>query len=331
LRAGARVWWGWQNMQPVRLLFAAALGAAALAAAPAAALAAPPQNDNYLSSLPVNSLEFTATADTTEATVQGDIFNPSRDGQPLGGAGPENTTCKGTPFGRTVWYDLAPNVNGGVQIRATGFPTVVAVYEWNPRDSRIREMVDCSASAANEDLILDLSGKRNYTIQVGGVNGAGGAMTLKVDFFADSDADGVLDALDKCRSVPGIERFGGCPPKLDTNARISVDYTSSGVIIRRLWVEHVPKGAKVVARCGGCGSQTVRARRTGTVNLKRLAGRAVSAGRAIEIRVTMARQKRGTYRFGATGRYRKWPIRAGALGATRDRCLNVRSGKLERC
>ena len=46
-------------MRPVRLLFAAALTAAALVAAPAAASAAPPVNDNYLSSLPVDQVDFT--------------------------------------------------------------------------------------------------------------------------------------------------------------------------------------------------------------------------------------------------------------------------------
>ena len=87
------------------------------------------------------------------------------------GRGPENTTCKGTPFGKTVWYDLAPQVDGGVVIRATGFATVVAVYEWSGTTSQITRMVDCSANASVDDLVLDVRGKRNYTIQVGGANG----------------------------------------------------------------------------------------------------------------------------------------------------------------
>ena len=82
----------------------------------------------------MNKREFTATTDTTEATTQADLFNPSRDGAPLGGAGPENTTCKGAPFGKTVWYDLAPPADGDAVIRATGFATVVAVYEWSEHD-----------------------------------------------------------------------------------------------------------------------------------------------------------------------------------------------------
>src|SRR3954462_13940868 len=108
-------------MRPARLLIAAALTAVACACAPALASAAPPVNDNYLASLPVDSLEFTGTADTTEATTQTDLFNPNRGGQPLAGGAPEPLDCKGTAFGKTVWYDLAPKVDGGVQIRATGF------------------------------------------------------------------------------------------------------------------------------------------------------------------------------------------------------------------
>src|SRR5690349_15309011 len=125
-------------MRPVRLLFAAALTAAACAGTSSPAFAAPPVNDNYLSSLLVDQVEFKTTVDTTEATTQPDLFNPNRDGQPLGGYIAEPTDCAGTAFGKTVWYDLAPPVDGGLQIRAggTGFQAVVAVYEYGD-DSKI--------------------------------------------------------------------------------------------------------------------------------------------------------------------------------------------------
>ena len=322
-------------MRTARLLFAAAVMAAALAATPALAAAAPPANDNYLASIPIamNQPSVTTAVDTTEATTQGDLFNPSREGQPLGGAGPESLSCKGVGFGKTVWYDLGPTVDTGVQIRTTGFPAMVAVYEWNPQDSKIARMIDCSASVSSDDLILpqNLKADRKYTIQVGGVGGAGGALSLRTDFFPDTDADDVLDALDKCPSAQGIERFGGCPPELRARPRLSVDYTASGVVVKRLWVEHPPKGVKVVARCNGCGSQTVKAKKAGNVELKKFVGRAIAAGKTVEVRVTLARQKSGTYRFGATGKYAKWPIKAGALGATVDRCLNAKTSKIERC
>ena len=82
-----------------------------------------------------------------------------------------------------------------------------------------------------------------------------------MDYFADSDNDGEYDALDECPKVAGIARFGGCPPELRVAPRIGFDRTGNGVRITRLFVDRVPKGAKVVAKCSGCGSQTVRRRR----------------------------------------------------------------------
>lgn len=309
-----------------------ALSLSALVLLPAAAYAAPPANDNYLASIPVAPQEqVTLQADTAEATTQTDLFNPSRDGQPLGGGEPENLACKGVGFGKTVWYDFAPGVNYGVQLRATGFPAVIAVYEWNPTTSRITHQVGCTATA--EDLLLDLKGRRNYTIQVGGVGGAGGPLTLRIDAFPDADGDGVLDALDKCRSVPGIEASGGCPPSLRgrTSPSVAFDRVSGGLKIKRLVVDSVPKGAKVVARCTGCGSQTVKTKRQGRVSLSRLVGKVARTGGSIEIRVTMGRSRSGRYRFGATGSYVRWPVRADGVGPRLTRCLNVKSGKLERC
>jgi hypothetical protein len=319
-------------MRPARLLFAAALTAAACASAPALASAAPPVNDNYLSSLPVDQVEFTATTDTTEATTQPDLFNPNRDGQPLGGGAAEPLDCKGTPFGKTVWYDLAPQVSGGLQLRATGFQTVVAVYEWNPQDSKITRLVDCSANAGVDDLLLNVKGKKNYTIQVGGAGGAGGAMTLRADFFPDQDGDGILDDQpDKCKTVPGIERFGGCPPELKVVPSINYDGDSSGITITRFVVDRVPKGAKVTAKCRGCGTATVKAKRFGRLSISKLVGKKVGAGAKIELRITMAKTGEGTYVYGATGSYFEWPVRAGGLGARQTRCLNVKSSKIERC
>ncbi|HWK27295.1 MAG TPA: hypothetical protein VNS09_12080 [Solirubrobacter sp.] len=310
--------------------------AAALLSAPAIAAAAPPDNDNYLSSLPVDNLEFRASVDTTEATTQPDLFNPSRTGAPLSGGGAEPLDCNGTAFGKTVWYDLAPAVDGGVQLRATaGFQTAVAVYEWDgsetsPTASKIKRRVACSPNAGVDDLLFDVKGKRNYTIQVGGVGGAGGPVALSVDFFADRDGDGVLDALDKCVKVPGVSRYGGCPPQLQVAPSLGFD-AGGGIAITRLNVDRVPKGAKVTARCTGCGSQTVKAKRFGRVSLSKLVGKRVAAGGTVELRVTLGHSGKGQYKFGATGAYFKWPVRANGLGPRLTRCLNVKSAKIERC
>ena len=318
----------------MRLLTAAVVSLSALALTPAGALAAPPPNDNYLASIPIEAqAQTTVQADTTEAGTQTDLFNPNRDGQPLGGGDPETTACNGVGFGKTVWYDFAPPVNYGVQLRATGFATVVAVYEWNRTTSRITRLVGCSANASADDLLLDLDGGKAYTIQVGGVAGAGGPLSLRLDAFPDTDGDGALDALDKCVDVPGIDAAGGCPPSLRGRVSPSISWApgSGGIRITRLTVDSVPKGAKVTARCAGCGSQTITAKKQGRVTLNKLVGRTARSGGSVQIKITMRRTGTGRYRFGATGISFTWPVASDGLGKRKLGCLNVKTGKSERC
>lgn len=318
----------------MRIVPSLIVAAASLAAFAPAALAAPPVNDNYLASIPVDRAEFVQTFDTTEATTQVDLFNPSRDGQPLGGGSTENTMCKGTGFGKTVWFDLATPNGGAAEIKAgaTGFTPVVAVYEWSPSNSQITRMVDCTPLAGGE-LQLALKKGGNYTIQVGGAGGAGGAASLNVDYFPDSDGDGEFDALDKCPEVAGIARFGGCPPELRVVPSVGFNRTGSGVSITRLVVDRVPKGARVVAKVRGGGSQTVQAKKTGTVTLGKLVGKTVRAGGNIEISVTLGAQRgSATYKYGATGSYFKWPVKANGLGKRTTRCIVAGTkSKLETC
>jgi len=310
--------------------------AAAVLALPASAMAAPPPNDNYLASTTIAGEEYTDSVDTTEATTQPDMFNPNRDGLPFGGGDPEPTSCGGaSPFGKTVWWDFRPPSAGGVEIKANGgFDVVVAVYKWSASTSKITSTVRCqNDEAGSEDLIIPrVSAGTNYTIQVGGANNAGGPVRLEFTYFPDTDGDGILDdAPDKCRKQPGIERFGGCPPELKVVPSIGFDGTAGGITIKRLIVDKVPKGAKVVAKCAGCGSQTVKATRFGRISLNKLVNKNVRAGTNIEIRVTLAKTGKGTYVYGATGSYFAWPVRAGGLGARVAKCLNVKSSKIERC
>jgi hypothetical protein len=320
-------------MRTIRLCLAAPLAAVALTAVPPLAAAAPPPNDNYLASTSIVSSPFADVVDTNEATTQPDLFNPSRSGQPLGGAGPESTTCNGTPIGKTVWYDLQPKSAGGVEVKTAGYDATVAVYEWNPADSKITKLVSCTNTAGpTEDVLLDVAKGKAYTFQVGGGGGAGGQLSFSLDYFPDSDGDGLLDALDKCRTTPGIERFGGCPPSLRGKVSPSLNFanTGDGIRISRLVVDGVPKGAKVTARAGG-GSQTVKAKKAGRVTLDELVGRGARAGSTIEVRVTLGRSGTGTYRFGATGADFTWPVEVGGLGTRVQRCLHVGTGKVESC
>ena len=143
-------------------------------ALPATAAAVPPINDDYLKSTPINRAdtrltreEVKASVDTTEATTQPDLFVP----ETAGGGGPENTTCQGKAFGKTVWYDLHPEVDGAVEIQTGGFDVAINVYEFDNRSAKILGTVGCSAEPGTQDYIVPrLEGGRHYTVQFGGLD-----------------------------------------------------------------------------------------------------------------------------------------------------------------
>ena len=96
----------------------------------------------------------------------------------------------------------------------------------------------------------------------------------------------------------------------------------------------MPKGAKVVAKCGsGCGSQTVKAKRFGRVvtDQARRQERA-RAGKKVEIRVTLGKTGTGDLQV----RRDRQLLRLADQGR-RDRrrastrCLNVKTSKIETC
>jgi hypothetical protein len=282
---------------------------------------------------------LTDQVDTTEATVQSDLFNPGPDGQPLGGDGAEPTNCHGTVFGKTVWWDFHPPVDGGVEIKTAGFDNVVTVYQWSDRTSKIVRTVDCQDTAGiTEDLVLpdEVKAGKAYTIQVGGVAGpggviAGGLLSFELDFFADTDGDGFLDAEgDKCKTTPGPRAFGGCPPELNIAPVIKFDSTGTGIKITQLLVGHLPKGAKVQVKCRGCRTVATVAKHS-TVEFKTVEGRSVNKGSKVQIRATLGRTGKGKYRYGATGELITWPVQAGGIGTKRTQCLHVKTNKIQKC
>ena len=158
--------------------------------------------------------------DTTEATTQADTFDSNKEGVPLGGGPPETTTCKGRAYGKTVWYDFAPSTRHRISA-AAGFP-VVARLRVEPE-----ELADHEARAVHDERrgrapAVDSTAGKYYTVQVGGVGGAGGPVALKADIFPDTDSDGVYDGIDDCPAVPGIGN-GGCPPELKVTPRLRVE------------------------------------------------------------------------------------------------------------
>jgi hypothetical protein len=298
-----------------------ALGALAI---PAVALAVVPGNDDYLKSTAINRAdtrvpreEIKAVVDTTEATTQPDLFVPEA---PAGGGGPETTACKGRAFGKTVWYDLHPDVDGALEIQTGGLDVAVSVYEFDNRSAKILRLVGCSAEAGTQDFIVPrVEGRRHYTVQLGGLDGGmgpvGGNLQLTFQFFADRDDDNVFDPLDSCPDQPGIRAAGGCPPELRSTPKLTATPTATGIIVKKLSVS-ATKGAKVEVRCRRrCSGH--QARTAGVVSFPILRGRALPAGAVIEIFVT----KRASI-----GSYVRYEIVRGNFKRV-DRCLRPGSHK----
>ena len=312
--------------------------------APAAASAAPPRNDNYLSSLRINTADgglprqFSDAADTTEATVQADTFNPNRDGVPFGGGTPEPTSCPSAAnIGRTVWYDFSPPTAGGIDLSVSGFDAAIAVYEWNARTAQLGRLVACGngASGPAEELLLqpELRARGNYTVQVGGVNGAGGPLALAWTWFPDKDGDGVLDEQpDKCPTVRGIGAFGGCPPLVAGSATITVANLSGAVQVQQMQVARLDRGSRIEVTCGRCGKRVkVRAKKAGTLRIRGFDGRRVSAGDRVSLRITRPPTGDGRYRFGAYGKVVTWRITSAGLESSKVTCTLPGSRKTTRC
>jgi hypothetical protein len=304
---------------------AAGWAVAVLLALPGAAFGqAAPVNDNYLDSLRLNDpgtrLERTDTLrdvrDTANATVQSDVFSPPQRGGPA-----ELTTCHGVSYGKTIWYDFYPDVNGLTRLRASGYDTVLSVVPFNPRNARPSfESALCSnaSSSTTEEYLVEVAKGRSYSIQIGGVANAGGSLEFLFDFLADTDGDGVLDTVDRCDRLAGPEANNGCPRRQRVNTTLRARPTADGIEIDALAVT-ARRGSRIVVSCSsGCRKQTKRAR--STVRFPGLRGVALRAGAKLDIRVTKS---------GYFGEFVRYTVLRGNFRKT-ERCMNPGSRKLRR-
>jgi len=303
------------------------MGLVLLLAAPAVVQAAPPGaplNDDYLESLQLNApgskLERTNTLrdvrDTSQGSVQGDVFAPPRSGGPA-----EPTTCPGssTSYGRTVWYDFYPDVSGITRIRANGFDTAIAVVPFNSSTAvpsfGSRQCVN-ESSSSTEELLAQVAKGRAYTVQIGGVGDAGGNLEFLFDFLADTDSDGVLDDVDRCDRLSGPSSESGCPKRLRASVTLRARPLAGGIQLIGLNVK-ATRGSRVSVRCSGCPPQAKRAK---TVGFGRLRGRRLRAGTSLVVRVV---------RRNAIGAYFEYKITRGNFRKI-ERCLNPGSRKPRR-
>ena len=283
-----------------------------------AAMAAPPINDNYLSSSRLNepgkTLDSTHTlvdnqTNTAEATTQADVFAPPRSGGPA-----EVTACQGTGYGHTVWYDFYPDTDGLVQLQASGYDAVISLFTFN-RSTLVPDLLQCSnalGTGATEKLLTSVQAGKGYTVQIGAV-GDGGPLTFQFDFLRDRDGDGVLDNVDSCPNIAARGTKRGCPPRISADATLRAQPTAAGVMLLGLSVD-APHGARVRVKCSrGCRAQS----KTASVGFPKLAGSQLGAGATLSIYVT---------RPGAIGSYIRYRISRGNFKKIR-RCLNQGSTK----
>jgi hypothetical protein len=299
-----------KGRQPaIRLGQALAAAVAAVLATGAVAYADAPANDNYLAATPVLTERYHDTVDTTQATEQPNVFDPSPDSRSTGAAQAETLSCDGHAYGKTVWYDFLPPTSGGVRLTAAGYDTALAVYEYDSATGRITRPVACQDAGEGPSEELDvpppaIEAGKYYTVQVGGavVDGTArsGALDFRLEFYGDRDGDGVLDHNDACPDVAGAP--GGCPPQIAGTPRLAI----AGLHVVLLEWAGLPRGADVTARCRGCGAhgirQTVRVRGDGVARLGSFAGINAHRGAVLDVSATLAARGSGEYRFGAIGK-----------------------------
>ncbi len=291
-----------RSRRPMAIAALAALLTMGTAATMTASAAAPepPINDSYLNSLNLNkpgtALDRKDTLsdvrDTTAATVQSDIFNPPSHGGPT-----ELTGCTGVSEGRTIWYDFYPDANGLIRIRTSAaFGTVMAVMPFDPKtllpDYSHRACTVNQPTMAGE-LFENVQAGKSYTVQVGGVNEAGGSVQVLFDYLVQ-------------------------PKRLQAEATLTAQPLAGGVRVVSLAVS-APRKARVEVRCTrGCATQAQTAR---SVGFPRLRGAMLPSGAALKIYVT-AKNQIGAYFEYRIGRGRFTKI---------QRCLAPGSKKPERC
>ena len=202
---------------------------------------------------------------TTAATVQSDIFSPTSHGGP-----PELTGCNGVSEGKTIWYDFYPDANGLVRIRTSAaFGTIMAVMPYDPKtllpDNSQRQCAVNQPTAAGE-LFANVQAGKSYTIQIGGVEAAGGNIEFLFDYLVAAQAPaGRSDA----RGAAARRR----------GALVSLAVSA-------------PRKARVEVRCTrGCRPQATTAR---TVGFPGLRGAVLPDGAALKIYVT-AKNEIGAY------------------------------------
>lgn len=255
--------------------------------------------DHYLEGVTLNENDRNLTlrsrgdtVDTRRATTQSDLFVPG--GSPSGI--PEPTVCNGVPYGRTVWYDFIPHVDGDVLLQASafGFNPVIRVVTFDRRTSRPAGQLGCASQLVSGLVQVGVKGAkrgRGYSVQVGGVRGTGGVLEFDLNYT---------------------------PYRVRAKARLRIRPTPRGVEIFSLVVRPSRRARTEVTCKPSCGRQVKRGRKA---SFGRLAGKRLRAGSKLSVRVT---------RPDMLGTYLVYRITRGSFRDPVERCLTPGSRKPRR-
>ena len=248
--------------------------------------------DHYLESVRINTNRISSTlqgfsdsVDTSRATVQADLFRPG--GNRVGPREP--TTCGNAVYGKTIWYDFLPTVDGDLLVQAAGaaFNPVISFVRFDTGDApNFRPITTflCSNQGASSLEQLQQKGVkrgRGYSIQIGGVGNAGGATEVDVNFT---------------------------PYRVSATPKLAFQLTPSGIRLLNVLVRS-SKRVKVELGCKpSCGRAVKRGRRVSVNFRKRL-----RAGSRLIVRVT---------RGGEIGAYFSYRVRRNKRPVESQRCLN---------
>ena len=314
-----------------RALALALTSAVLLPASAAAQQPIPPtESDHYLSPVFINNGngmvagdEFGITADTTNYTVQDDLFNPGFDqnGNPVAGSGGgrEPTVCEpfGTPYGNTIWSVFRASQYGIVDISAASgtFDEVIRVVPFESPDRPLPDLQNSSCFDNIAGFQQSASGLvfpgQWFAVQVGGTPtqatpAQGGPMQVK---FALSP-----------------------PPKVDGDALLF--WRQQPLRVSSLTAQGVTKGAKVTLTCTkhACKKATKTASKLlggdskafrpvvheAKTKFTLLNNKRVKKGATITVRIT---------RTGFIGKHFFWKVKKNKLTNKKVSCLNPGSSK----
>jgi hypothetical protein len=292
------------------------------AAAGAQATINPPDGDNYLGPIalsdfahpaPFPKQELGFVADTTNYTLQSDLFNPPGSGGP-----PEPQNC-GSPYGKTLWMVFHADRYGVMHVTtSSGFDSVIGLVPFKDPVNDARPnisqgvCIDAFPGAFTEDLFGFVKPNRWYAIQVGGVGPSGGPISVKLAYQPPFRVDG--DAVLTWKNNPS----GAKVVKLEVTAAkgvtVSVGCTKHGCKgPRPFTVKKAPVfkpfgvvGPLAQAQAPPSKTQVHAAKKFGL-----LKGQILKAGSKLIVRISAP---------GYIGKYFSWNITKSGAGAKTTSC-----------